>query len=227
MELELAPEKKSIVYIGGYGQGKTTVHNVAAAIETYHKGNVAGIDPYTFSCAIKNPSILRRAIEGAEVYTLSAGFMALVNALEGKQDYLPGTIDAFNPPIPTSVPQLCGRTALKSWDMLSDTDKPAARSYSRSSAAEFSVHVPTLVSALFDISKFNAIKEARDMQSRGVPVDLAYTDKDRYFMPTDEQKAFAKDAGVRILYLAGVHDEVALRPEETFRLYMNAKASEI
>ena len=227
MAFELPPEKKRIVVIGGYSQGKTTVDNIAAAIETYHhKDTIATIDPFTCSSALKNPSILRRAIQKAEVATLSLGFKALIDAMDNREDSRPYTIDAFNPPIPTSIPSLIGRTGIKSWEMLKDTDKLAAQSYNRSSAAEFVAHAPTLVRAFFDISKFDAIKEARDLREREIPIDLAYTNNDRYFTLTEEQKAFAEEARVRIFLLDGVHDELALRPDETFRLYMEAKAIE-
>lgn len=207
---------RRVVYIGGFGNGRSCAEGVASALEDYYE-NVE--EPFTFSEAIKDPEKIRKAVERASVVTHSAGLLAI-------RGTWPESIQAFNPPLPTSRSRLVIRTLAKTTHLHTPgrgikrgSDIKAVAQFDASSVAELAVHPVANLGNLGKISKFNAVKELMDAQEAYIPSELIYTDDDDYFKLSWLSEMTAKSANVRVTRLPGEHDELILRPAQTLAQY--------
>ncbi len=204
------------VYIGGFGNGKTSAERVGEALGAHY----ADVDVFTFSEAMdKKSNDLRRASRGVtRLITHSAGLMALTDEMS------PSVVSAFNAPLPTSKTHLLFATIKKTARMhlnLIDASligKPEGRvkpvlAYDRSAIAELAINPFENLKHLKHIAKFDAIGFAANAGS-DIAVELIYTSKDDYFMPDRKDVAWAAVTGVPLFMLEGQHDELVLRPNE-------------
>jgi hypothetical protein len=201
------------VYIGGFGNGKSSAEGVADALSPYYDD----VDPFTFSSAMGNLERTRRAIHGADVFTHSAGMLAI----EGT---LPSSIESFSPPLPTTQRRLIGRTATKTLRMhtagvgiQSPADRAAVRSYERSSAAEFASHPVGNFGRLTQIAQFDAVVAALRAEYQEIPVALTYTMGDEYYQLSESEEQEVTQFGIVVNRIQGIHDELVIRPQATLR----------
>ncbi len=201
------------VYIGGFGNGKKSAEGVAEALASYYDD----VDPFTFSQAMDRQNVVRRAVRGVDVFTHSAGMLAVVGAS-------PSRIEAFGAPLPTSKLRLIGRTIVKTARMHvprigihSMRDLLAVNKYNLSTLAELVAHPKGNLGRLGQISRFSAVEAAIAAQQNDIPSSLTYNDGDEYFTLTAKDEAMATAAGVNITRIPGIHDELVIRPKATLQ----------
>ncbi len=209
------------VYIGGFGGNHLTADEVArAAVDDGYYGDV---DRFTFGYAMDNPDRIRRAVDGVDVITHSAGMLAL-------RGTMPDTIAAFNAPVPTPVSRLVSRTFLKMARMWtpgigikSPRQLAEATQLTMDSMIEMGTHPKANLRYLPEITRFNGPELAADFSSWGVATDLVYTDNDTYFQMPSGVEPMLDNARVGLVRLPGEHDELVLRPERVLRAYFEAR----
>ena len=202
-----------VVYIGGFGNGRSSAEQVASALQEYYDD----VDVFTFSEAISRPNTVARAVESVDTITHSAGMLALAGTV-------PERISAFGAPLPTAKALLVARTVLKTVRMHTPgigiqrvQDITAIAGYDASAAGELVAHPGRNLGHLGQISRFDAVKAAvaaRRSSSR-IPTSLYYTKGDEYFQPSQAQLVAAEAGDVNVLSLPGIHDELIIRPAET------------
>lgn len=202
------------VYIGGFGNGKKSAEGVAEALSDYYDD----VDLFTFSWAMDRRDAVRRAVRGVDVYTHSAGMLAVVGAS-------PNRIEAFGAPLPTSKPRLVGRTVVKTARMHTPgigihslRDVPAVNNYNLSATAELMAHPIGNLGRLSQITRFSAVEASIAAQQSGIPSSLTYNDSDEYFTLVPGDEALATVAGVGVTRIPGIHDELVIRPTATLQL---------
>jgi len=204
-----------VVYIGGFGNGQQTAERIGAALQVHFPERE--IKTFSFSKAMQSPKEVWQTTFGGEVFTHSAGMVALHNA-----HAVPESIIAFSPPLPTFLSQFATRTIQKRVRMhtsgigiLTPEDKAAVKDYERAAVRELLTKPIANFRHLGVICKFDAVETAASFVADGVSVSLVYTEGDEYFQLASEHLARAEQAGVSVTHLAGVHDELGLRPERT------------
>jgi hypothetical protein len=205
---------RRVVYIGGFGNGKKSAESVADALTGYYDD----VDePFTFSDAMSNQDIVRKAVRGADVITHSAGLLAIVGTN-------PSKIEAFGPPLPTTKLGLIGRTVIKTARMhipgigiQSLRDIRAVNSYDLGAATELVTNPRGNLGRLGQVARFDAVETAVAAQQSDIPTSLIYTNGDEYFSLSAQCEAIATAAGVSVTRFSGIHDELIIRPAETLR----------
>lgn len=205
---------KRAVYIGGFGNGKSSAEHVASALEPYYDN----IDIFTFSEAMESPGEVSRAVKGVDTITHSAGLLAVKNTA-------PRSIEAFGAPLPTNRISLVGRTGLKIARMhlpgtgiRSSQDIWAVGRYDLGTAAELARHPKRNLGRLGAIAHFNAVEAAAAARKKNILPALHYHDGDEYFQLSLVQETQARAAGVEVIRLpGGIHDELVIRPQETLQ----------
>lgn len=210
------------VFIGGFGNGRRGAEGVSEALRTYFA--FEDVDGFTFSDANKSPGVILKAVKGVEVFTQSAGMMAL-------RGTAPEAIHAFSAPLPTGRARLLGRTIVKTVRMntpglgiRSMADSRAAMAYGASSGAELSVHPSANLRPFLtgEISRLDSLQEGIQAKKSGIFTTLICMDNDAFFTLTEEGQQRAEQAGVEVIRMPGVHDELVLRPDATVRNYLFA-----
>jgi len=201
------------VYIGGFGNGKKSAEGVAEALT----GCYDDVDPFTFSHAMDNQNVVRRAVLGADVFTQSAGILAIVGTN-------PDRIEAFGAPLPNTKGRLVGRTVLKTMRMhtpragiQSVGDLRTISAYDLSATAELLAHPKGNLGRLGQISRFNAVEAAIAAQQSDIPTSLTYANGDEYFSLSAQAEVMAAASGVTVNRITGIHDELVIRPVATLR----------
>lgn len=205
------------VYIGGFGNGKRSAEGVADGIAEASVGYYDDVYPFTFSGAMDNPNIVRRATQNVDVFTHSAGMLAL-------RGTSPRRIEAFSAPLPTTRGRLIRNTLLKTARMhtpgigiRSAEDFRNVNVYNTSALAELLAHPKGNLGRLGQIACFNAVEIAIAAQQSDIPTHLTYTDGDEYFSLSDEDESRATHSGVKVKRITGIHDELVIRPVATLR----------
>jgi hypothetical protein len=200
-----------VVYIGGFGNGRNSAERVGNALSKASEE----VDVFTFSDFMNHPREVQRAMRGVRLVTHSAGALAIAQA-----DSRPSFAYLLNPPLPQSIGKLLLRTVIKTARMNTPGqgihhigDVAAVASYSASSVAEFATHPVANFGNLRRISRFNAIDAAITVKSAGIPLSLAWTRSDAYFVPTQSDMDRAHRNDIPVGMFQGEHDEVVLRPE--------------
>jgi len=211
------------VFISGYGIGMANANNVADVLrERYDE-----VEPFTFAYAMKNPEVINDITEGVDLFTHSAAMMAVLGAS-------PNNLHAFDAPLPTGRGMLAGHVLAELFTEhmpikggLNLKSAPNILLSDWNSAKEIIGHPFTHLKpyANESISQFNAIDEAIIMQKNDINVILPYTGGDKLFIPTPEQEHTAKMNKVRILHLAGRHNEIILRPQQCLEEYFEKIAA--
>lgn len=204
------------VYVGGFGNGKKCAERVGEAMGKYYED----IDSFTFSDAMDNPDRLRRAVEKTDVYTHSAGMLAI-------QGMNPTKVAAFNAPHGGSTRLgLVTRTGLKTIRMHTPgvgiktaEDISAIATYDASATAELAVHPIANLKHLGAIAAFDSLQAAKAAADQQIHVDLIHTTGDEYFRWSEGRKEQVAAAAVSALELEGVHDEIVLRPAAVLESY--------
>ena len=199
-----------VVYVGGFGNGRNSAERVGNALSAKFEE----VDPFTFSDFVNHRREVQHAMQGVELVTHSAGALAIAHA-----NSKPSFAYLFNPPLPRTVGGLLLRTVIKTVRMNTPGqgihhtgDVASVASYSASSVAEFAVHPVANLGNLRRISRFNAIDAAINAKSAGIPLNLAWTRSDGYFMPTPSDLDRARKNDIPVGMFQGEHDEVVLRP---------------
>ncbi|HET7302138.1 MAG TPA: hypothetical protein VFI74_02290 [Candidatus Saccharimonadales bacterium] len=202
------------VYIGGFGNGKRSANKVADALTLFYDD----VARFTFSWSMIQPGLMREIMERADVFTHSAGFMAIPD------DARPNRVEAFSPPLETSRRHLLGRTLVKtarmhSADVIrSSRDAKAVAAYDLSSTAELAIRPIRNLVHLGSIACFDLPGRVTEMNQAGIPVDVTYTENDEYFTVSDHTlrtlNAFSQTSARRI---PGVHDQLVLHPMDTLQ----------
>ncbi|HUC90238.1 MAG TPA: hypothetical protein VMR45_05540 [Patescibacteria group bacterium] len=202
------------VYIGGFGNGRQCSERVASALRAYYDI----VDSFTFSYAMTHQDEIHMALRGADAITHSAGMLAIAEAS-------PNKIYSFGAPLPTPIYHFPGKSITKNSQMhrqgvgiQSLSDVKTVKDYQLSSSAELLFHPISNFGRLKQISRFNAIDAAILAAKNDIPISLAYMQWDEFFQLSEAHEAAALAAGVSVVRLAGVHDELVLRPEKTLRL---------
>lgn len=198
------------VYVGGFGNGKRLGRGVAEVLDRQYED----VESHTFSWAMINPAQMRAIMDGADVFTHSAGFMAIPDRAR------PRHIEAFSPPLPSKKRKLIGRTALKSYNMHAAIetfdDAQAVARYNLSSMAELAVRPIRNLAHLNAISEFDLVGVVGAMNEDGIGVSLTYPDSDEYFQPSNyTYRTLEAFDGTDIRTIPGVHDQLVLRPHAT------------
>lgn len=198
-----------IVFIGGFNNGKSTVNRTGEVISQHY--NDTDVDSFTFSYAMGNVDKIRRASKGVLAITHSAGMLAL-------KDTPPSEVLSFNAPVPVSIKHLLSRTLTKTvaLHLPSDTTPPLASvvKYDLSTAAEFVRHSVANLRHIGSVASFNAFAMARELRSSDCDARLVYSSADRYFSPTEQVPRYQD---VPTYMIDGMHDQLAIAPEETLR----------
>jgi hypothetical protein len=92
------------VYIGGFGNGRTSADKVGYALETYYDD----VDPFTFSDYVKQREKIHLASHGVDLITHSAGALALEDF-----ETLPRTAKLLCPPTQRGIGRLMLSTVRK------------------------------------------------------------------------------------------------------------------
>lgn len=202
------------VYIGGFGNGKNSAENVAEALAGYYDD----VDPFTFSGAMDDRDTVRRAVRGADVVTHSAGLLAVVGTN-------PDRITAYGAPLPSTKLKLVGKTVVKTVRMHTPGigihslhDLPAINAYDLSATGELVAHPRGNLGRLGQIARFDAVEAAIAAERSGIPSHLVYTDGDEYFSLSAQHEAEAAAAGVGVIRIPGIHDELVIRPSATLQI---------
>ncbi len=205
------------VYIGGFANGEKTAQRVADELQEYY----SDVDPFSFSYAMANPNTIRRATAGAATITHSAGMVAVVNA-----NAKPRQISSFCPPLPVGLWQYPAKTLTKRTRMhqqnvgiTCEEDIKAVRAYETGSAIELLRRPIANFRHLGQICQFDSVNAAMSLVQERISVTLAYTEGDEYFQLPKEREDFARIAGVQIVRMAGIHDELPIRPQATLELF--------
>ena len=209
------------VFIGGFGNGEASARGVADALQTV--GNYEDVDNFSFGQSRsgdydKLVTDIERAAQGVDVFALSASALG-VPRLRAKEATL---IDA---PLPTSRMHLIANTVAKSVKMpFANTEHGRldhlARigSYLGSSTVELFRRPTKNLRPYFngEISRFDAITAATQLKNMGVLTRLIAMSEDRYFqLASPANLARASAVGVDVTVVEGIHDQLALYPEET------------
>jgi hypothetical protein len=209
-----------LVYIGGFGNGHYSSRRVGEAYKAYYDEVTA----YTFSDAVNDPEVMRKAVEGADLDLHSAAAILLT-----KLSLKPDRVRLINPPLPRSVASLVVRTVVKTVRMFTPVlsvknmgDLTAALNYSASSLGELISHPKANFSQLQDISRFNAIEEAIKLQGSGTPTEIIYTTGDAYYKPSKQELANAAANNLNIQLIPGEHDEIAIRPDKLLNTILDS-----
>lgn len=208
------------VYISGFAGGEKGAERVASVLETRYDD----VDTFTFSHAMANPNEIRRATKRVPTVTHSAGMLALIESGANPEE-----LTAFGPPLPVALWQFPGRTIRKRMRMhepgvgiQSPEDVAAIKEYEASSMRELFKHPLGNFGYLGKITRFDAVDAAIGAVQAGTETNLVYTQGDEYFQLSEEREAIARAAGVGIMRLAGIHDELPLRPIATLDLFYGA-----
>lgn len=201
------------VYLGGFGNGKTLAEDVRVPLAD--AGNYDETLAYTYAYASTHPEEVGRAVDGAEVLTHSAGFLAA-------HDMRPSIIRAVGAPLPSGRLKIMGRTISKSGQMLGHAaqGREAMRHvnhYNASALGELGTHLYANLSRVGTIAKADSVKLAVSATQAGVPVEMFYNRQDRYFQPSPEQYFEANAGNVPLTIIEGLHDQLPLYPEETLQ----------
>jgi hypothetical protein len=205
------------VIVGGFGTGRSAVESATVAFE----GHYEEIFPYTFSDAISRPREVERAMEDADVRTVSAGFVAVDEALRtGGGKRKPKQIDAEGAPLPTTVVDLAKATLVKTGRMhkpgvgiTSFASAIAVARFDISAIAELMSHPGLNIGNIGEISNFDSIEAARRHQASGILTTLIYRSGEVYFDPSPQQEERAIEGGVGIKRPEGEHDQLFITPE--------------
>jgi hypothetical protein len=208
------------VYISGFAGGEKGAERVVSVLETRYND----VDSFTFSHAMANPDEIRKATKRVPTITHSAGMLALIESGAN-----PDELIAFGPPLPMSLLQLPGRTIRKRMRMheagigiQSTEDVAAIKEYEASSMGELTKHPLGNFGHIGKITRFDAVDAAIGAVQAGTETNLVYTHGDEYFQLSEERETVARAAGVGIMRLAGIHDELPLRPIATLDLFYGA-----
>lgn len=211
------------VYIGGFGNGKGCAERVSNGLGQHYED----VDAFTFREAMAAPDDIRKATKGVDVFTHSAGMLAI-------REMQPSLIAAFNAPVGgfNTQPGLVARSGIKTVRMhlpgigiKSMKDAAAVATYDLSAGAELAAHASGNLGYLGAIASFDSIQNAYEAQRDGVPVHLVHTTGDEYFPWGHQDVAYAEKSGVTAIQLAGIHDELVIRPEATLAAYYDELAN--
>lgn len=204
------------VYVGGFGNGMRSAERVAEALVHFGYDQV---DPITFSSAMDNPDQLRRAVRGVAVFSHSAGMVSL-------RGTSPTEIHAFGAPLPARPARLLTRIAWKTIRMhvpgcgaVSARDAGLVADYDIGSVAEGLENPASSLRHARRVPSFNAVNAAIAAQRAGISTTLAYNQGDELFQLPSAEALRAQHAGVGVVRLSGIHDELVLRPAETLAEY--------
>lgn len=173
----------------------------------------------SFRGAYDDVDELVKVTKGAQVYTHSAGMLAMRH-----REVKPKELHAFAPPLRATSAALVARAALCGYDATKDAMgslemiKKAARC-GRELAGEVVWHAAANLGRIATIAAFDAIETGIAAKEKGVRVGLGFMKSDRLFIPNEEDKAKAKRAGIPLVLLTGGHVDFSLRPVETVMEY--------
>ncbi len=199
------------LYIGGFGNGKTSAEGVGEALVA--SGHYEDATTMTFAHAMDNPHEVAMAAKSVDTFTHSAGLLAL----EGTK---PKEIVSVGAPLPTTVPRLMVGTGKKTARMVGHSLTggeafKAVNKYNASSMAELARHPLGNLRHLREIARTNSIYLADSALRAGIPTWLHYNERDDYFRPTKEQIQMAFLLDIELHMIPGQHDELPLYPAET------------
>lgn len=204
----------NVVYVNGFGNGRSSTREVANALGNYYEG----VEAFRFSDLTSSPDTIRKAATNADLITHSAGALAL--KLES-MDRINSAL-LLGPPLPQRVSRLLYKTVVKTARMntpgvgiKSVQDLKAVNTYSLSSVAELTANPIDNFGRLPEIARTDSVELARNIARERTPATLVWTDSDAYFQPTQSTLDIARANGIMtITDLEGEHDEIVLRPEE-------------
>lgn len=206
-----------VIIVGGFGTGRSSVESASVAFERHYEE----VFPYTFSDAMARPREVEMAMENADVRTVSAGFVAVDEALRtGSGRRRPKQIDAEGAPLKTTVKDLAKATLVKTRRMhtpgmgiTSISSAIAVARFDVSSIAELISHPGLNIGNIGRISNFDSVEAARRHQANGILTTLIYRSGEVYFDPSTEQEERAIEGGVGIKRPEGEHDQLFITPE--------------
>lgn len=202
-----------VVYIGGFGGGRSSTDRVANALGNYYED----VEAFRFSDLRADPDEVQRASAGADVVTHSAGALALrLDSMDRINSVL-----LLGPPLPQRVSRLLWKTVVKTARMNSlgkgihePSDALQVINYSASTAAEVFAHPVHNLGRLSEIAATNTVDLAAMTRENRIPTTAIWTPGDAYFQPTGfELYQMELNRAKVVTDIEGEHDEVILRPE--------------
>jgi hypothetical protein len=204
----------NVVYVGGFGSGRSSTERVANTLGNYYEG----VEAFRFSDLQARPDDIRRASADADIVAHSAGALALkLDSMEQVDNAL-----LLGPPLPQRVSRLLYRTVVKTArmnmpgkgiqklsDVLSVTD------YSASTIAEVVMNPIDNLGRLKEIAATNTVDIAAMTRENHIPTTVVWTPGDAYFKPTGFELYQMRLNNAHVVTdIDGEHDEVILRPEQ-------------
>lgn len=201
-----------LILIAGFASSTHSAERLATVLASHF--NYDDFYYLTLHNALTEPTLVYKVTEKADVFTHSAGFIAL----KGSH---PKAIHAFNAPLPSSRRLLVVQTFLRRINEvdLRESNDPLRADHGfgyETISNKIKQYSPFLKGV---IHSFDPIETAIEAHDAGVDVGLAYTDRDCYSHPTDVQISEVRSRGIKVAQIPGVHDELKLRPIETADQY--------
>jgi hypothetical protein len=201
------------VIVGGFASGKKQVEKVAHSLAAYHDADFEGI---SFREAMTNRNRLDRMTRDANVITHSAGMVAI-------KDMRPRSIDAMAPPVPVWAPLLAARAIASTAELAAVSWMPwqgvEVEGCLRDGTEELCAHFHGNLRWLGRISSFNSLQAGVAAQEAGIRTGLAFMNRDVLFQPDKHQVARARKMGLRVVTVAGTHEDFIRRPVGVFSSY--------
>lgn len=202
---------KNVVFVNGFGNGRSSTEKVANALGSYYDG----VEAFRFSDLTTSPDEIRKASAKADLITHSAGALAL------KLDSMDRVNSALllGPPLSQRVSRLLYKTVVKTARMNTPgigihtfEDFVEANRYSQSSLGELIANPIDNFGRLSEIAKTDSVELASNVTGEGIPATLVWTTGDAYFRPTQSTLEIARANGITTISdLEGEHDEIVLR----------------
>lgn len=207
---------RRLVYFAGFANPAASAEFVASQLADHL--NYDNYAAFTIGDALAQPEQVARAVRSQLVITHSLGMAAL-------RGTAPERLHAFNPPTRSTRGRLVYQTVARRWkesDLVADNIRTK---FEPGFLEEVRAHPVRHLSPFLNgtVSRFDAFQAARHAQESGVQTGLAFTDRDCYVQPTEEQVSVCRSVGVKVAFIPGVHDELALRPNETFDRYLEKR----
>jgi len=203
------------VYIGGCGIGPQSAGRTAGVLQAHFEE----VEPFTYPFAKKNPDIIRKAVKGAHVITLSMGIERIIGTS-------PEVLHMINPVLPRSQIKLMTGTIMKTFSAHAEESHSLggiARllNFDATALAEMAFNFPEYLGPVVNgrIARFDAIKAAINLKDNETRVIWTSTQGDLVFPPSDAQLHHAAENGIEVVRMAGGHDKPALHPEEFYTEY--------
>ncbi len=208
------------VLIGGFGSSKYQVNWMAARMSGYFDEEVVG---ETFVDAMRDPDAIASRIAQREVFTHSAGMLALNRVLWREPASKPIDVIAIAPPIPTRAIKLAVGALGITRTLMTDTliykgSRKSNSLHAAYMAGEIGRHLKHHVGVIPAISQFDSFEAARQQQAQNIQTQIIMMNNDEFFYADYRQLVSAQENSVDVRYIKGEHSDFINRPTHVMEL---------